>query len=180
MAEQAPPLAPPVGDVPIVFLDIDGVALPFENQSTARACGDRISQLCRETGAKVVISSSWRWEVLDEIGAENWRIAHTHPRWIGIANFLRSSVNLDVPVIGFTPDHSNKEPDEDGRVFQPRGYRGEEILAWLAEHPEITQWVVLDDLEDWIGDKIGPNLVLTNGDVGFDEHALEKAIALLG
>ena len=40
-------------------------------------------------------------------------------------------------------------------------YRISEINMWLKEHPEITQWVAIDDLD--LGEKFGPISGNSNG-----------------
>ena len=87
----------------VLFLDIDGVGLPFDppNRDIAYACFQRINRLCRESQCKVVISSSWRHDAIVSTG--DWRTAHTHIEWVGKQNWLQNSMKLDVPIIGVTP-----------------------------------------------------------------------------
>jgi len=167
----------------VVFLDIDGVALPllrrdFEKQRDVdlrTECCARINRLCQETDAKVVISSSWRYEVLDEIGKDNFRTGHLHSKWLGIAAYLKQQFGLDVPVIGFTPDISGGPTDFD----MADGNRGREIHLWLAEHPEVTTFVILDDMPGWIGPRFPDNFVRAVPIEGFTEDDFQKAVAIL-
>lgn len=152
----------------ILFLDIDGVILPFDPDSfdVPRECARRINILCREFGLKVVISSSWR---SDAVKAADWRVAHTVHEWTGKYHWLRSVVGLDVEVIGVTPLFGNPN------VVEP-GVRGQEIMGWMAEHPEVTDWVVVDDFAVWLGPDVMHRAVITEQQkTGFDEDALNRA-----
>jgi hypothetical protein len=101
----------------VIFLDIDGVLNCKKTENPRkfpyvieRALLDRLKVLMERTGAKVVLTSSWR---LDPIG----RLAAEH---------------FGLPFIGCSPD-------------TPEAPRHEEIKAWLAEHPEVERYVVIDD-----------------------------------
>ena len=54
--------------------------------------------------------------------------------------------------------------------------RGLEILAWLKDHPEVTQWAVLDDLQ--VG-HVGNRLVQTSPKRGVENKHLAKINKLL-
>jgi hypothetical protein len=57
--------------------------------------------------------------------SSTWRIYH-RPGVVAEA--------LDLPVIDETPDHGSYDT------------RGSEIAAWLAEHPEVTTFAIVDDV----------------------------------
>lgn len=109
---------------PVIFLDIDGVlntflkvvelSLPLERSSVAV-----LNQLIEKSGAKVVISSSWRlYYDLEKIGEILDRFG-----FVG-------------EIIGKTPVLKGSE-------------RGEEIKTWLQVHGENTRgFVILDDHAD--------------------------------
>lgn len=104
-----------------VFLDFDGVLL---NQATRfrtmdAACVARLNRLCRESGAGVVITSSWR-----HIG-------------LGRCRAMLKEAGFTGRVLGMAPVHW-------GREF----CRGDEIGTWLAHHPDVTRIVIVDDCDD--------------------------------
>jgi hypothetical protein len=115
--------------VKVIFLDFDGVVVCREkiygrledhNKWARNAQPEPVQQLnriIRETGAKVVVSSTWRMH-------------HDIPELDGT---LRRS-GFEGEIIGTTP------------VFHKE--RGVEIRAWLESHPEVEDWVVLDDDSD--------------------------------
>jgi hypothetical protein len=162
--------------VKIVFLDIDGVlnhsatrsdVLPTTKERLpipiAPECMARLNRLIAETGAKIVISSSWR----------------TFARWQDLGPALARH-GLVADVIGETPDLVNDEVWlENWRVREgaPFAYerleRGWEIGEWLAAHPEVTAFVILDDCSDM--DALVPWLVLTHPNDGLDDPDVERA-----
>ena len=115
----------------IVFCDSDGVlnrgsatrqagtAITFEDWAAPldTHCLQRLADLIELSGASLVFTSSWRLEAA------------------GLRALKNGLSSVGIPqeaVIGATPDLKD-------------GARGDEIAAWLQEHPEFTRWVVLDD-----------------------------------
>ncbi len=104
----------------VIFLDIDGVLNCRRTPNSRkfpyivdRKLLARLKRLLRRTGAKIVLTSSWR---LDPIG----RLAAKH---------------FGIPCIGWLPD-------------LPKRPRRDEILKWLANHPKVSRYVVIDDEDD--------------------------------
>lgn len=126
----------------VLFLDIDGVlngmaflgdqdrdALgglePWENHIDPR-CVRKLNRVLRLSGAKVVLSSSWRYAFRDVPDCQQ---------------FLEQ-VGFRGEVLDFTP-----------RGTEGSGRREEEILQWVRDRGEeygVTRWVAVDDsaLED--------------------------------
>ena len=57
--------------------------------------------------------------------------------------------------------------------------RGEQIQSWLAHHPEVTAWCIIDDDNDML-DNQSLNFVQTDGMVGMTAEDAEKVIKILG
>lgn len=144
------PKLPPEDRSRVIFLDVDGVLLASgsidtividgvtlprrntvkEGDFSATALGS-LRSIVQQTGATIVLSSEWR---------------RTGALQSSIGAVLRSQ---DIPAFrGATP------------VFQPRKElqvrdpivawcerRAREIGRWLKDHPEVTAWVALDDLD---------------------------------
>ena len=160
----------------VVFLDIDGVLNHSATRSDvspttkeplpipiAPECMARLNRLIAETGAKIVISSSWR----------------TFARWQDLGPALVRH-GLVGDVIGETPDLVNDEiwlenwHVREGSPFTfEKLERGWEIGEWLAAHPEVTAFVILDDCSDM--DALMPWLVLTHPNDGLDDPDVERA-----
>jgi hypothetical protein len=164
----------------VVFLDIDGVVnhcntrhnvsptatepLPIPIAPECMAC---LNRLIVETGAVIVISSSWR----------------KFARWQDLGPALVRH-GLVGEVIGETPDLSKDTvwlanwQERNGKPFDFEHLeRGWEIGEWLAAHPEVTAFVILDDCSDM--DALMPWLVLTHPNDGLDDPDVERAKWLL-
>lgn len=104
----------------VLFLDIDGVLNCQETISLPDQIDPvkvaLLNWICRETECKIVISSTWRL---------------LHPL-LEITSILRSR-EFNGQIIDKTPD------------FKRSMARGQEIQTWLKDHPEVTNWAVVDD-----------------------------------
>lgn len=146
----------------IVFLDIDGVVNTLQitedlqpkyyteydkkvgNEQAVRW----LNKLCLESGAHIVISSSWRHAGLETCG-----------------NCLyNSGLDKKIKIIDKTPTHFNKD-------------RGYEIKCWLKEHPEVYQFVILDDDSDM--GSLADHLVKCDGTKGFLAEEYYRASEIL-
>ena len=151
----------------IIFLDVDGV---LNCSSTTRGWGKmrfvdtrkmyRVREICERTGAKVVITSSWRWGSCED--ATPW----DKVQWEAL---LHEFDKHRIPVIGHTP-------------FSFDNNRGNEIRTWMKMQDErIEEFVVIDDIFidlEWFA-SVG-RLVLTDDKHGLNKEKMEKAIEILG
>ena len=166
----------------VIFLDIDGVLnseryarklaakhRQLGHPEDSRACDcfktyqqvdpdaiARLNRLVAATGAKIVVSSTWR-KLFDP--PELRRILEEH--------------GLVAEIIGETPDgHHDEELRaslRDNDLSPERMQRGFEIDYWLRQHPEVDRFVILDDGSDMAMHK--NRLVQTDSDDGLcDEH----------
>lgn len=170
----------------VVFLDVDGVlnhenflrvldeqhrqlqhtrggkecdCYILENQID-KASIARLNRLLEATGAKVVISSSWR-KLLDPPELERVLVKH------GFAG----------EIIGETPDGPNDPVFTAGGIMIDRIHRGHEIAHWLSQHPEVERFVILDDCSDM--EHLKHRLVQTDVDVGLTDEDVELAIRMM-
>ena len=147
----------------IIFLDIDGVINSAEyDLSRGEKDGNiditrlpLIKRIVENTGAKIVLSSSWRklWESDKALcSAEGLEIDN-----------IFSSVGLKI---------FDKTP--------VMGLRSQEIAFWLENHPETESFVILDDMLFGWGE-LSDHLVRTDGTVGrgLENRHVEKAIEIL-
>lgn len=150
----------------VIFLDVDGVlnSVAYDRQrgeSDGNIDKTRLPLLRRlvdETGAVLVLSSSWRrhWEkdpaACDATGREL------------CATFAAAGL----AIYGKTP------------IFK-KAPRADEVRAWLAKHPEVQSFVIFDDdIFGW-GD-LADRLIPTNARIGrgLEERHVARAIGLLG
>ena len=143
----------------VIFLDIDGVLNYTEWYTDERnpgnlngqegdldpLCVDRIIRICEETGAKVVISSDWRIS------------------WYGTQMRLGRMGLDDNFVIDKTPELIWRKVSKHNYLNEnyEKTYeysRGAEVDAWLAAHPECTNFVIIDDRTDFT-DEQSPHFV---------------------
>lgn len=124
----------------VIFLDIDGVLNVMHQDRDEYGAifhenfVDNLARIVKETGAKIIISSSWRHSGLQ--------------RMLDMWEFRK----LPGEVIGITPDLWRRIEGED---FHERMQRGHEIQAVLDHKPEITNYVILDDDNDMLPSQRG-------------------------
>lgn len=145
----------------IIFLDFDGVITTLK--SHYKIDFDKvelIKEICDNTGAKIVISSSWR-----KHNFENTK------------HYLVNKCNFPYPelLVDQTPDIICKYINEDKYMST---YRGIEIQCYLNDHPNINNYVILDDDSDmllWHKNKF----IKTNTYKGISKSQVNKAIKIL-
>lgn len=152
---------------PILFLDVDGVLNVHDDYAPGCALirpvlAARLQRVLDRTGAHVVISSAWRYQVL--MGAVTIK---------GFQHLLRSH-GIRCEIDGVTDRDSDTQVEATGGATNGDERAGQ-IRRWLEGRPEVTRWAVVDDsLVD-----VGPRLVRTDGALGLqDEHA-DTLIVLL-
>lgn len=153
----------------LVFLDIDGVLNghdwdePAQSCLIRRECIDHLSRIIRETDARLVISSAWRYMILGGDMTDR-----------GFSYLLRTH-GLIAGGLGGKVVVGHVGPDKDPTNFIDRA---EQIVAWLADHPEAEHVVCLDD-EDFGYSRFGLPFVHTDFNCGLTAGDAERAIAIL-
>ncbi len=150
----------------VIFLDMDGVLnhAPWEEYSIVDwpfnmfepSIVEKLNKLTDDTGANIVLSSTWR---LGRVGSVYLTKA-------------REVIGITAPIIAFTD------------VLYIRGaasyqIRELEISTWLKQHPEVTNFVSLDDMP--MGDivhnvKCDPNVGLTDDNCAKAKWWLDQAV----
>lgn len=110
----------------VIFLDVDGVLnsrntiriTSWGNTFVETALVENLKQIIKATGAKVVLSSSWRYDRDDPVRNTEFLELRSELEKHGIQFF------------GFTPELHD---------------RSEDIDQWLTQHPETENFVILDD-----------------------------------
>lgn len=123
----------------VIFLDHDGVIClstewgsRFKNGDGLDSEFDRfndkaikvLNQILEETGAEIVVSSDWRHHTSLEQMQELYKIRGVKKLPIGYTDSVVDIKGLDYL------EHN----------------RQVEIRHWLSQHPEVTHWVAVDDL----------------------------------
>lgn len=163
----------------VIFLDIDGVMNTDFSESYVKADNgwtyigidnSKVKELKRivdTTGAEIVLSSDWRYAF--EVGAYKQEV-HT-------CKYLNNKLRKQgLKIYDKTPDIAKFE-------------RGLEISTWLDKHPEVTDYVILDDHSFAItgkyyevDEKLRSHFILTTGKVadgGLTPEVADIAIEIL-
>lgn len=121
----------------IVFLDFDGVTHGLSRPAFNPGCLGLLDVVLQEHEAKVVISSSWRYDYpVDRL------VARLGP----VGRF----------VIGITPD-------DPGRSKTPRL---DALQEWLRQAAYAGPWLAIDDKPQWYGD-LATHVVAPDPAIGF-------------
>jgi hypothetical protein len=109
-----------------------------------------LNSILEETGAEIVVSSDWkRWATTEELG-EYYESQGIIKKPIDCTSYFKDLYREEkVPKMG--EFHYQRFED----LEQERHF---EILDWLKNHPEVTQWVAIDDLNMSI------DITYTNGE----------------
>lgn len=153
----------------VIFLDFDGVITT--PKSKCRLDPEKMALIGRildATGAKIVISSSWRRYSLEETIRH---ITDTGNLFVGGNPFPYPDA-----VVGVTERmYSFCYPHNDRHFGLPRGC---EIEHYLNQHGEVDSYVIIDDDQDMLLCQ-AENFVHTDGEIGLTEDDVEKAIKIL-
>lgn len=160
----------------IIFLDIDGVLNVYGQghdqygQIFHRHFEDNLKWIVEETGAKIVISSTWRFAGL-QVMKDMWKYR----------NLPGEVIDITVDCYQLIRERKFENYDE--------VERGHEIQQWLDEHQtEVTHYVILDDDNDMLQSQ-RHNFVRTSNNInhpdcidigyGLTKICAEKAIRIL-
>jgi len=143
---------------PILFLDVDGVlnnAAIFASRKFGPApicpqrCG-RLLKLVDDLGCRIVLSSSWR----------------------GVPSLERKLRAAGI----FERAHKDRRTPHLYDCDESR--RGREIALWLARHPQVTRFAIVDDESEILSEQ-RPYFVRTNFKTGLlDKHIVRLAAIL--
>lgn len=160
----------------VLFLDLDGVVnsadymehrrhLPRPTQHSIDApTVPRLNAITDRTGAKIVISSSWRLaRYPDHDPGPVWRLRR-----------ILAAHGVTGDIIDVTPHLLEQVP---GWVIGKGRERGYEIQAWLDGHPEVTSFAILDDDSDMV--HLALRHVKTSWKTGLLDEHVERVIAML-
>ena len=141
----------------IIFLDIDGVLInraslmqkkSFDNPDPR--CVERFNRIIQQTGAQIVLSSTWR------IG-----------RTVVECRELMTKFGVKAKLIDRTP-------------INPSVIRGQEIQSWITEyekHRDIDEFIILDDDSD-MGNLLS-HLVKCKFEFGLTDEIADECIRRL-
>lgn len=145
----------------VIFLDIDGCvrlpvkgAHPMREAEMSQDAMHLLANVCNMTGSQIVVSSDWRNSMLS---------------------------NKDEVQFMLHPHLSDKMHEDWGTPV--RGWRWQEILAWLKQHPEVTEYAVIDDMVTHFEGapmEFRQRIVLCDSKLGIREFQCKKLVLILG
>ena len=155
----------------IIFLDIDGVMNshqwleqqpPFSlrehpERAIDPAAVQHLNHLTDKTGAQIVVTSTWRLK---------WSVHRL--RKIFVNSDIRGAL-LDVTEVLTVAASMHHKMHVDPRA--------QEIFNWLQHHPEVTQYVVLDDLLN-LGE-LRDRHVIVDAAIGLTHKNISEALEIL-
>lgn len=152
----------------VIFLDVDGVlnchstkqCIPYSHFTGIEdRLVELLAELIKRTGAEIVLSSSWRNGWIPD----QWGDQETH------------GIYLDYKLAQYGIEIADHTPQISG------WWRGKEIRQYLDEHPNVAEWVVLDDeyFPDFKDYKIGAHVVRTSNKTGLTKKHIQRAEKIL-
>lgn len=147
----------------IIFLDFDGVITIPPKWHFDNAKIKYIKKIVDETNAKIVVSSSWRRKTIDETieKIKKWNYKYTKSKLFDW--FINNLYDV-------TPWISDNKYSGTGR--------GGEIQTWLDNHPNVDNYVIIDDDSDMLDSQLY-HFVETNYEDGITEVEAHRAIKIL-
>lgn len=123
----------------VLFLDVDGVLNTSKSKSILALSRPKLrllNKIVDETGCEIVLSSTWR------------KVEEATFHLIKTLRYRGLRINSYTPIIS-TEDV----------------LRGDEIRAWLINHPEVEKYAIVDDNSDFHLNQL-PHLFQTDMDYG--------------
>ena len=141
----------------VIFLDFDGVITIPPKWYLKADLIKNVKKIVDTTGAKIVVSSSWRMDSVQETINRMIIRPKRCPR-NKMLNWLIDNLY----------DVTNTY----------KGLRGQEIKDWLDEHNDIENYVIIDDDGDMLDEQLY-HFVQTNYEDGLTEVETKRAIKVL-
>lgn len=160
----------------VIFLDIDGVLNSnFWNDSHQREISDGtlideekiklLACLVKKTNSKIILHSGWR----------TWFDSKLKPLRIEAKKLIQLLEKEGLRIDGLTPDLTTEEIRKTKKFSL---VKADEILLWLKQNNDVTNWVVLDDL-DLHNIQVAQHQVKPDQTIGLTAQDIERAVKIL-
>jgi hypothetical protein len=180
----------------IIFLDIDGVlnAHDFDRDAMSTIINQgmvgRLNYILKATGAKVVLSSAWRYIIHRgdaTLAGMDW-LLRSHGLMVDVVGDKITSrlISLTRPDTMMPPTYSG-----DREAWPVEDERGRQISDWLGEHGRPPAYLVIDDgghyrhgpnKGKWTGlgiEEAGHPVLWTDSAVGLTVRDADRAVCRL-
>ena len=141
----------------VIFLDFDGVITIPPKWYLQADLIKNVKKIVDKTGAKIVVSSSWRMDTIEETIDKMIGRPKRCPRNRMLNWFIDNLYDV---------------------THTYRGLRGQEVKDWLNEHDDIENYVIIDDDGDFLDEQLY-HFVQTNYEDGLTEVETKRAIKVL-
>ena len=149
----------------VIFLDFDGVITTYNSKWKIDMNNIKIiNDICDKTNAKIVVTSSWRIGYRGDVLAFNGYLT----QYIIEHNYLDNVQDTFDKFIGNIV----------GMTESIGGWRGDEIKLYMNEHPEVENYVILDDDSDMCDYQLF-NFVQTDTYEGITERDAKLCVDIL-
>lgn len=149
----------------VIFLDFDGVITTYNSKWKIDMNNIKIiNDICDKTNAKIVVTSSWRIGHRGDVLAFNGYLT----QYIIKHNYLDNVQDTFDKFIGNIV----------GMTESIGGWRGDEIKLYMNEHPEVENYVILDDDSDMCNYQLF-NFVQTDTYEGITERDAKLCVDIL-
>ena len=119
----------------VIFLDFDGVITsPDSKWKIDMHKINIINNICYKTDAKIVVSSTWRMGYRGDVSAFHEQLKQYFIKHNYLDNFKDTFDKFINNIVGMTECIG--------------GLRGDEIKSYMNEHPEVENYVIIDDDSD--------------------------------
>lgn len=155
----------------VIFLDFDGVITTKKsNYKLDKRKLDLLGEIINTSDAKIVISSSWRRNTIEDTIKYLSTISYSVPFQFPFCDRI---IGITIGITSRMYSFKLQNPDKHYRV-----HRGLEIDKYLDEHPEIKKYVILDDDSDMLLYQL-KYFIKTDGIKGLSKSNVIKAIQIL-
>ena len=167
----------------VIFLDVDGVLNSsrtlYEDISLEDDLISNLKELVDKTGAKIILSSSWRLST----GAVATLMDRLDKFGLSISGMTCDGVDLDW-LEKYEFDATKKYLDtkfdyDENRQIKITHDRGAEIFKWLHDHDDCAYVILDDEIEDikpYFNESV---IVKTSYKTGLTKEEAKKAIQIL-
>jgi len=145
----------------VIFLDFDGVINDYMTINQINEYNvEVLKRIVNETDAKIVVTSSHKML---------YQMNNNKEGFLNNNKYVRALKENGIDVVDWTPRIKQQGIKDDERE--------QEILEYLKNHPEITQYLILDD--DYIIESLKEHEIFLDLSSGLREKYVEPAIKIL-